>query len=295
MARINFEETVWFDPRFIALHEKLNSRLKAAGALICFWRLAQECFKNGQLISEDQFKISGLPEELFECQFAVKSEHGIYAKGSEKHFKWLSKSRENGKKGGSVENDNKKNAALKRENSKKIQKCESNDFNNLAQATTSHHKPPPTSFSTSSSISSSISKKKESILNHSDERFHTDFDFEILFNKFPKRKGHHRKAAGMRLLASRVKTKVDYDNFSLAVDNYFDYIQSAGKEDTQFVLQWATFVNGWEEWLVKDKKNSLSWLEREVVAMEKRQKMREEQAAFLIEKYKKGPEKKNEP
>ncbi|CAK9250661.1 unnamed protein product [Sphagnum jensenii] len=100
LARINLEEKIWMDPRLKALSQKLGSEAMAIGYVILFWRLAQSMFIKGRLVTENQFKLAGLPDSLFDCEFAVKTEHGIRAKGDKKNFGWLVERIEAGRKGG---------------------------------------------------------------------------------------------------------------------------------------------------------------------------------------------------
>ena len=100
MARINVEDQFWTDPRKQYLASKLGCELKAIGACVRFWRLAQEYHKRGKMIPESAFRFAMLPEELFDAEFAVRFEEGIYAKGGEENFAWIKSKIDNGKAGG---------------------------------------------------------------------------------------------------------------------------------------------------------------------------------------------------
>lgn len=99
MARINIEEKLFADARFVALCNKV-SRREAIGMLVDAWLLAQKHWlKDHQYIPEQEFLMAGL-EPLIGCFFAQKMDNGYYIKGSEDQFGWLKKRQEDGKKGG---------------------------------------------------------------------------------------------------------------------------------------------------------------------------------------------------
>lgn len=102
MARLNIEERFWMDTRLKALSSKLGSEFMAAGSLLFFWRLAQEQYKKGRLISESQFKLGGFPDALFDCEFAERTPEGIRAKGDKTNFKWIIDKINAGKRGGII-------------------------------------------------------------------------------------------------------------------------------------------------------------------------------------------------
>lgn len=99
MARLNIDEKLFADARFVALCNKV-SRREAIGMMIDAWFLAQKHWlKDHKYIPEDEFLMAGL-EPLIGCLFAQKIDNGYYVKGSESQFDWLKKRQEDGKKGG---------------------------------------------------------------------------------------------------------------------------------------------------------------------------------------------------
>ena len=141
MARINIEEEFWFDPRRRALEKELGD-FEALGQILTFWRMVQEQYKIGKCITEDQFKIIGLSEKLFEVGFAVRSDAGITIPNIEKHFGWLLAKKESGRIGG-----------LKSGISRV------NKINNLTEAKRSKLKQTEPSTSTSTSTSKNTNPK----------------------------------------------------------------------------------------------------------------------------------------
>lgn len=101
MARLNIEESFWDDPRLSRLSEKTGSRISAIGLVVTFWRRAQlEYINDRGLIPLKKFYDLGFTDDLVETGWAEKREGGIYAHGSEEHFKWIISCREKGRKGG---------------------------------------------------------------------------------------------------------------------------------------------------------------------------------------------------
>lgn len=88
----------------------------------------------------------------------------------------------------------------------------------------------------------------------------TVFSFEEeLQNKYPKRNGSLNKAAAVRILKRKIKTKEEYDLFLTALANYRLWCDREKKTGTQYVLQISTWVNNWQEWLeLPDGKNKKS-------------------------------------
>ncbi len=88
-ARLNIEVKIWSDYRFQNFMLEVGGRPLAKGYVIELWGLAQTYWiPDKNLIPEEEWKKSGLPESLISCGLAERRQEGIYAKGSEKHFSW---------------------------------------------------------------------------------------------------------------------------------------------------------------------------------------------------------------
>lgn len=98
MARLNLEDEYFDEIPLVAV--KVGDLDKAHGNAVRFFRYAQQKHKHGKYITEEEFKEQGFLEALFP-QFAIRTENGIMARGAEKHFGWLRKRIEAGRKGGS--------------------------------------------------------------------------------------------------------------------------------------------------------------------------------------------------
>ncbi len=224
MARINIEERFWFDPRLAALQDKLG-RAQAIGEVFIFWRLAQEQFVQGKLVTEQQFKLSGLSEALLEVGFAERYPEGIYAKGSERHFQWLLERKEAGKLGGSRKSEAKTLAAQQREQRKRsIQQ-------NQTLSTSNHKQPQP-----STSTSTSTSVKETTIAQNEFARV-----YELYPRKLGKKRGFAKLKTIFRLPENIVK-------FEIAVKNYTQHC-AFEKKEPRYIMHFSTFVNCWEDWV----------------------------------------------
>lgn len=74
-------------------------------------------------------------------------------------------------------------------------------------------------------------------------------DHEALYQAYPKRKGSQRKTKGLETLKKKIKTQEQYDKILTAIKNYHAECEVNQKLGTEYVLQFATFVNGvWEEY-----------------------------------------------
>lgn len=108
MARLNIEDE--FFNTITPVGNKIGL-FNAIGAAIYFFKLAQEKYKRGEFITEEEFKFYGLPDELFPF-IAERTSGGIQAVNADKFFGWLRSRVESGRKGGQSNNP-KKQANLK--------------------------------------------------------------------------------------------------------------------------------------------------------------------------------------
>jgi hypothetical protein len=110
MARINVEDTLWSDPRFLKLCIALGDEMKAIGAIVLAWKLAQKYWcPDKKPIPEAAF--SELPSALITSGLAEKLNDGIRMRGSEEHFSWWFERREAGRKGGQISADKRSSSA----------------------------------------------------------------------------------------------------------------------------------------------------------------------------------------
>jgi hypothetical protein len=67
------------------------------------------------------------------------------------------------------------------------------------------------------------------------------FDFEPIYQAYPKRKGSQAKAEGMNQLKKTIKTQEQYDNLKRAVEIYHQLCTEKKDVGTEFVMQFKRF------------------------------------------------------
>lgn len=103
MARINIEDSLYRDIRFISLVGKLGSVEMALGSLFRAYALAQEWFlsdETARLIPLSKWKQQLIKDEIIEVGLAEVRGEYVYVAGSEVQFAWLLQKSEAGKQGG---------------------------------------------------------------------------------------------------------------------------------------------------------------------------------------------------
>lgn len=92
MARINIEDSIFKDARFIDLCIFYGDKQKALGVIAWAFIIAQKHFldeANDRCIPLNEWQRQGCESKLIELGFAEKRDNGIYVCGSEKQFGWL--------------------------------------------------------------------------------------------------------------------------------------------------------------------------------------------------------------
>lgn len=103
MARINIEDSLFTDPRYIKLVIKTGDQYKALGLLFAAFQLAQKHWLRHKKIPKENW-ISDF-NDLLDCGLAEILDCGsVYIKGSKEQFGWLEQRSEAGKKTKIVEN-----------------------------------------------------------------------------------------------------------------------------------------------------------------------------------------------
>ncbi len=149
MARINIEDSVFKDNRFIDLCIKSGSRDIALGRLVAMWIVAQKFYLTHGEIPARVWIEQGLSDVLIECGMAERTSTGVRARGQDEQFAWLRSSQRSGlasaaKRRKMHGNAIPKNASNRRTSVRKKSERPSTDAE-------------PTSTSSSSSFSSSFS------------------------------------------------------------------------------------------------------------------------------------------
>lgn len=90
MARINVEDSIWRDPRFLDLAIRLGSMDTAIGVLVRAWDLAQRNYKSpGRCIPKTAWAAARLPDAIIECGLARWTDSGVHVCGSTEAFNYI--------------------------------------------------------------------------------------------------------------------------------------------------------------------------------------------------------------
>jgi hypothetical protein len=142
VARINIEDDIWTDPRFMKLTLAVGDHLKATGLIVMAWRAAQKFWLNGKRPIPREVFERDLDEALISVDLAERNEAGdVYIKGSEEQFAWLIQRQKAGKDGG------------KKSGKARLEKKEKSPKRTEAGSSETKRAEPSSSFSISSSIS----------------------------------------------------------------------------------------------------------------------------------------------
>lgn len=212
MARINIEDSIHTDDRFIKLTIKLQSYEMALGCLVKAWMVAQKHFiSSDRYIPLDVWNKQGLKNEIIEVGLATATDRYIKMAGIEKQFSWLTQRVAAGQKGG-----------LKRAENKR--KTLATASTRLADATLL---PPSSVLST---------QGKKNIIN-------AQFYLESVYKRFAKKMG---KTPGLKSLSKSVKTIQDFQDLEIAVDNFNAHHKAT---PMAYIPYFSTFANQWRDWV----------------------------------------------
>jgi len=101
LARINVEDSILKDNRFINLCIKLGDKDRAMGALIFAWILAQRWYLTpDRMIPIKEWADQSIPNEIIIVGLAEKIGDKVRMKGADKQFAWLIQRSQAGKIGG---------------------------------------------------------------------------------------------------------------------------------------------------------------------------------------------------
>lgn len=90
-------------------------------------------------------------------------------------------------------------------------------------------------------------KENKNIVQLSDKSDELDFDFEYIYNAYPKKQG---KKKGFEIMRREIKTPEDRDNLILAIDNYSLEVK---QKDPEFIKMFSTFMGSWTDWIDYEK------------------------------------------
>lgn len=229
MARINIEDSLFSDGRFIIL-EKMVGEEMAIGKLVVAWKTAQSYWLQDQLIPHRFWELLKL-DELLEVGFAEKRDDGVYMCGTEEHFDWIKQKQEAGRKSGQTRRD-KKN---ERESNTASIPFEQNvnekgtEVDSRSNETATKKEPLPLPLSPPPSLS----QKNNNI---------PDFDIGELYSAYPRKEG---KKKGLANFKRKVKSKKEFERARQAIQNYIKLNET---KDRKYLKYFDTFSNCWEDY-----------------------------------------------
>lgn len=221
MARINIENSIYRDMRFIKLVVKLGCVDKALGALVRAWALAQDWYlKPGGRIPLTEWNTQQIRREIIDVGLADVDGPWVAVKGVDEQFAWLRRASNAGMAGGKGRPRNHSGIPI-------------------AQANSSKRK-----LTSSSSSSSRVQVPKESV---SCPTVPTRLD--EIFEGFPKRSGDRKKFKAIEYLK-----KLSEDQLTLvekSVKNYASWMTSNAPSDKRMIPMMVSWLNSrsWEEWI----------------------------------------------
>lgn len=105
MARINIDDSIFSDPRFLFVCDEIG-RFKAMGEFVFLVRAAQKYWVDGSGIPKESYSLFRFSEVFLTSGLVKEKDSFFYLSGSEEHFSWLAAKKENGKKGGRPRKEN---------------------------------------------------------------------------------------------------------------------------------------------------------------------------------------------
>jgi hypothetical protein len=99
MARINIEDSLYTDFRFLELHKKLDNLEMAIGAMVRAWTVAQKWYTSQwKMIPVSVWEKQKLNNFIIECGLATREGDFIKMAGADEQFSWLVQRSEAGKR-----------------------------------------------------------------------------------------------------------------------------------------------------------------------------------------------------
>lgn len=232
MARLNIEDDLWKDGRFLRLAVRVGDHFKAVGMVVMAWSVAQKYWLNGERPIPRPVFDRELDPVLIEMELAeVSAEGDVYIRGSREQFAWLVQRREAGRSGGL------------RSGKTRLETIKEKTKRNEAEASGTKRGEP--------SYSLSISEEEKNVGSATPPD--APYDFETLYRIYPKRGKDMGKRGGMDKLRSQITSPAKYDDFARAVKNYSAHCAKEKRKDPgwRFSKMWSSFCarNFWPDWV----------------------------------------------
>ena len=205
MARINIDDSIYKDVRFVELVGKTGGLNQALGALVRAWGVGQKYWARDKgLIPSKVWKSQKLDDSIIEVGLAEQRDDGVYIRGSAKQFGWLLQKVEAGRKGGQSKSANTKSNKTIEEAS--VRQASAKRTSSAAKPLTLTPSLPLSSSSNSDSRSTSKESKNYSVgaKSKSSHIEQPALDLEIVESEKPK-KGSEAVALYCREYKERYK------------------------------------------------------------------------------------------
>lgn len=219
MARINIEDSLYQDHRFLSLCIKFGSIETALGAMVRVWSVAQKFYVlDDRKIPREEWVKQGLNDAVIEVGLAENVDGRVRVAGVDEQFKWLLQRIEAGRRGGQAVGK-RKEAVAKRPlaGAKPL---------TLTLPLTLDSKELNTS---PTDVGECVSKS----------------DIEAVYSRYPRKEG---KSDGMKRLKTQIKTPEDLKKFSFAVEQYRAKCER-DRTEPRYIKHFSSFVSEWRDWV----------------------------------------------
>lgn len=228
MARINVEDSILTDERFLNLAIRMCSAQHALGAVVWAWRQGQKHFlttETDRCIPFDVWTKQGCNDLLIDVGLAERKEKGVWIVGAKEQFAWLIQKQNAGEK------------SVKARKARKKSKKERTLTDANERSTFVNGAEPLSSFLSSLSSNLKLSLPS-SVLSTVVER---------VFNTYPRRIGLE---GGKKIILKDIKTVGDCYDLSDAITKYRDYVADP-ENAVQNVYGFKGFAEVWKQWIPK--------------------------------------------
>jgi len=245
LARINFEDEIFADPRFHDLVLKVGGFNEAVGRLLLFWRAAQRQWIKGKLIHPEEMRPEW--EAIIEVKLAERRPEGVYAKGSEEQFSWYLDGIEQRREAGrhSAEVRKKKFGTAQPAGGKQDWGKETIERPSNGVRTGSNGIEPSSSSSSSSSLRKELihdRKRKSQKPKPQPLAGAREFLEDVYRDHYPRKEG---KQEGLERALKQCTKIEDLQLFKAAV---LRYAAAKKGEEVRYLKHFSSFVSVWREW-----------------------------------------------
>lgn len=228
MARINVEDSLLTDQRFLDLAIKLGSVQHALGAMVWAWRQGQKHYLSvdtERCIPFDEWSKQRCEDAIITVGLAMKREKGIWIVGADKQFGWLEQRQKAGEK-----------SAKSRKKAEKAPKKVERPLTTVGKIDPKSNGSQPLSSFLLSLSSNQKLNLPPSVLSSLVDRVYDEI--------YPRKIG---LVKGREALLLEIKTAGDITDFYDAAVRYADYVADADN-DVKNIYGFKGFVDVWKEW-----------------------------------------------